>query len=111
MAQINKITVRGGRYRKRDQGVTTTTDGPTALQMVKNLNAARKELNEKGWKLAPRAVYEERLRICKACEYWDDQARGGLGKCSHAKCGCTKLKHKFAAMACPVGKWLAKKVN
>ena len=50
-------------------------------------------------------IYAARADACNACEYWDASARLGLGKCKHAKCGCTKFKRWMATEKCPLGKW------
>lgn len=47
---------------------------------------------------------EERLSVCRTCEFWNQAAFGGGGRCS--KCGCsTQLKLKRASESCPIGKW------
>jgi len=45
-------------------------------------------------------VYEQRLDVCKECEYYDvEQIR-----CKH--CGCwLKYKARFNSGQCPIGKW------
>lgn len=47
-------------------------------------------------------VEGERGAVCDACEFY---APGAIGTCT--LCGCSRLKLKFAAMACPIGKWKA----
>lgn len=49
--------------------------------------------------------YESRMKICYACENWKEDARLGLGKCNHVKCGCTRLKQRLASQECPDGRW------
>jgi hypothetical protein len=45
-------------------------------------------------------VYEQRLEVCKGCEYYDVEQN----RCKH--CGCwLKYKAKFSAGQCPIGKW------
>ena len=45
-------------------------------------------------------VYEQRLEVCKGCEYYDVEQN----RCKH--CGCwLKYKARFSAGQCPVGKW------
>ena len=40
-----------------------------------------------------------------ACAHWNGAARGGLGKCAHPRCGCSKIKRSMATARCPMGKW------
>jgi hypothetical protein len=45
-------------------------------------------------------VYEQRLGVCKGCEYYDVEQN----RCKH--CGCwLKYKARFSAGQCPIGKW------
>ena len=46
-----------------------------------------------------------RLSICRGCSLWNPEGNAGLGKCRHAKCGCTKFKLKLATEKCPDGLW------
>lgn len=46
-----------------------------------------------------------RTAACSACDLWDPRARFGLGKCRHAKCGCTKLKRWLTTESCPLTLW------
>lgn len=52
-------------------------------------------------------VRDQRIAICRACEYWNEGGNIGLGECTHSKCGCTKLKQGLATETCPMGKWNA----
>lgn len=50
--------------------------------------------------LASSEIVEERLKVCQNC----DRLNESLGICK--ECGCiVKLKTKFAAVECPLGKW------
>ena len=50
--------------------------------------------------LATEAQYDDRLNICKTCEYF----RADINRCS--KCGCkTQYKLKLKTESCPVNKW------
>ena len=49
-------------------------------------------------------VFNDRIEICKKCEYWAGNAFAKTGKCKI--CGCsTQLKLRMATEKCPVGKW------
>jgi hypothetical protein len=50
-------------------------------------------------------VIAARRAICEACENWENDARFGLGKCNHPKCGCTRAKRGLITEKCPLGKW------
>lgn len=58
-----------------------------------------------GFKTASKEEVARRAAICATCEYWHNDARLGLGKCMHHKCGCTRLKWRLATESCPLGKW------
>lgn len=50
--------------------------------------------------MVPEEVQEERVSICKTCEYYFEPTQ----QCK--KCGCfVKLKARIAPFACPVKKW------
>lgn len=80
-------------------------DEPTRAQMAANFAGAMAGWLGQGFKTVPEAVYQERTALCLACEFWDGDARFGLGKCN--KCGCTSLKRFLAKQACPLKKWTA----
>ena len=58
-----------------------------------------------GFKVCSEEQVANRLSICRSCEYFDEKARLGLGKCKAPGCGCTKLKLHLATESCPQGKW------
>jgi hypothetical protein len=46
----------------------------------------------------------QRMEICRSCEFWDSSAWNGTGKCT--KCGCsTWAKLRIRTEKCPIGKW------
>jgi len=46
----------------------------------------------------------QRTEICRGCEFWDNKAWNGTGKCT--KCGCsTWAKLRIKTEKCPIGKW------
>ena len=50
--------------------------------------------------IASSETIEERLKVCHSC----DKLNKELGVCK--ECGCiVKLKTRFAAVNCPIGKW------
>ena len=59
-----------------------------------------------GFKLAPECILQERLNLCKECDYWDVNGFKKTGRCQ--KCGCsTWAKLRMATERCPIGKWEA----
>jgi hypothetical protein len=58
-----------------------------------------------GFPVADERTIKHRRAACLNCQWWNGEARGGLGKCAHAKCGCTKLKWWLATEKCPDGRW------
>jgi hypothetical protein len=56
-----------------------------------------------GFKKVQQHVYENRLSICRKCEFWQENGNFGMGKC--LKCGCGRGKHWLPHEQCPIGLW------
>jgi hypothetical protein len=56
-----------------------------------------------GFQKVQQHVYENRLSICRKCEFWQENGNLGMGKC--LKCGCGKGKHWLPHEQCPIGLW------
>lgn len=56
-----------------------------------------------GFKTASKEKIDERLTVCRGCEFWQESGNYSLGRCE--KCGCTKYKLYLATESCPIGKW------
>lgn len=55
-------------------------------------------------KFVTQKQFDDRMKICKACEFWDQEEFMGTGRCR--KCGCsTWAKLRMATESCPLGKW------
>lgn len=81
--------------------------GPPSIKaMVWNFSRALAEASLEGFPKAADAVIEERLAICRKCDYWEEELRFGFGKCKHPGCGCTKAKLWLATEQCPQKFWL-----
>lgn len=78
---------------------------PTVADLAARAGGALVKWAARGFPIAPTEVRMRRFEICRACEFWRDDARFGLGKCNHPGCGCTKAKLYLATERCPVGKW------
>jgi len=77
---------------------------PSAKRMVGNLAQSMTQWVKNGFKLTPEDKLQERLEICKGCEFWDKEALGGTGRCK--KCGCsTQAKLRLSHEKCPIDKW------
>lgn len=75
-------------------------DPPSAPEMAKNLVSALGSAALSGFQKVSDEKQQERLDLCKACEYY--QAKDA--RCM--KCGCfLKFKSMFEAWHCPIGKW------
>lgn len=70
-----------------------------------NLGRAMTRWISAGFPVADDATIAQRAAACRACPYWDGSARLGLGKCTHAQCGCTRLKWWLQTEKCPDGRW------
>ncbi|WP_309386088.1 hypothetical protein [Cerasicoccus frondis] len=78
---------------------------PTILEMTSNFAGAMLRFAKSGFKTVDEPTAHSRLAVCRSCEFWDEKARKGLGKCKHSKCGCTIIKHYLATEKCPLNKW------
>lgn len=55
----------------------------------------------------PEALWRARLAACRACDLWDEPARGGHGRCNSVRCNCSRRELWRAAEHCPEGRWPA----
>jgi hypothetical protein len=72
-------------------------------QQVRKLAESMKTWAGSGFLKVQNHVYEKRMAICRKCEFWEENARMGYGKCK--KCGCGKGKHWLPHEQCPIGLW------
>jgi hypothetical protein len=70
--------------------------------MAQRFTESMKTWAKQGFNVSKEA-YEKRIAICKTCEFWDDSALAGYGKC--LKCGCGRGKHWLPHEKCPIDKW------
>ena len=83
---------------------------PTTAELVGNFAIAMGRWIKAGFPVLTEEQYQQRSRICDACEMWDASARLGLGKCKAPGCGCTSIKRWLKTEQCkhPDGsKWPA----
>ena len=77
---------------------------PTAIGMAISASKSLKSWAESGFQKAPQIIIDDRLSICKKCDFWDASALNNTGRC--LKCGCsTWAKIKLATESCPIGLW------
>jgi hypothetical protein len=76
---------------------------PSIVKMASNFASAMKDFAESGFLRVTPEQYNSRMDICNKCEFWQPDARMGLGKC--LKCGCTGAKQWIATSVCPIEKW------
>ena len=79
-------------------------DLPCISNMVKSFTSGVYHWAKSGFiKTSPEQI-EQRLAVCRSCEWWDLQGFRGTGRCR--KCGCsTWAKMRMQSATCPIGKW------
>lgn len=73
---------------------------PKLADMAKSFSGAISKWAKSGFDTCTEEQYNDRLKICRSCEYWKD---GAVGRCM--KCGCAGLKLWLKTERCPIGKW------
>lgn len=72
---------------------------PSLGKQVRNLGETAKQVIRNP-KLASDELFQDRMSICKACDWYDERQN----RCR--KCGCMlKGKARFEASQCPLKKW------
>jgi len=72
---------------------------PSLIQQAKNLAQFTSDVVNDPNKVDD-AVYEQRLDVCKSCNFYDVEQN----RCM--QCGCwLKYKARYSAGQCPIGKW------
>lgn len=77
--------------------------GPSLGKMASNFAMAMRDFAQSGFLRVTPEQYAARMEICNKCEFWQAEARMGMGKC--LKCGCTGAKQWIATSECPIQKW------
>jgi hypothetical protein len=73
---------------------------PTLVEMTANFTKAVGNWAAAGFKIVEKEIFEARHAVCKACEFWQPDARLGTGRCR--KCGCSIYKLWMATSKCPL---------
>ncbi len=79
--------------------------GPTIGEMVVTFAGAVSTWAKAGFPIVESEEFERRLSVCRGCEYFDEKARFGAGKCKAHGCGCTTLKLWLQTEDCVKKKW------
>jgi hypothetical protein len=91
-----------GILEKRKQALVNPS--PSLATKASSLFEAASEFAINGFKTTTPEQLEERLTICKGCEFWNPLGFGGTGSCN--KCGCsTQAKLRMSTSKCPIDKW------
>ncbi len=77
---------------------------PGIRKMFSSVSKSAVNWAKSGFQTASNEQFNERLEICKKCDFWDGAALADTGRCK--KCGCsTMAKLKMATEKCPIDKW------
>lgn len=77
---------------------------PSIVEQAKSAVTAVAKFAKSGLEITAPEILENRLEICKGCEWWDGAALNNSGRCK--KCGCsTWAKLRMASEKCPLDKW------
>ena len=77
---------------------------PQLHAKVKTLTKSIYRWARAGFLKTSKKQLDQRMEICRGCEFWDSEAWSGTGKCK--KCGCsTWAKLRIKTEKCPIGKW------
>ena len=97
------------RHWSEEQKESVALTQPTLAEMAVNFADAMRRLaayaaaNGVTESFVPREVFEARLAVCRGCDFWNENARLGLGLCKHSGCGCTVLKLWLPSEKCKAG--------
>lgn len=82
---------------------------PSVGEMLGNFAGAMADWVMAGLPIVSGEVAHARIAACRACpgHHWEEEARAGLGKCTHPKCGCTRGKMWLGTSKCPIEHWPA----
>ena len=74
-------------------------------QVAKNFINAMKSWQAAGRPVVSKQVWNERLKICRGCDWWQEIAHTKIARCR--KCGCSTVKLLLATSKCPLNppKW------
>jgi hypothetical protein len=76
---------------------------PTAAEMAHNLKETLSAWARHGFPIASDEVRAARQATCNECDWWQQDAFFGSGRC--LKCGCSAAKLYLQTAKCPIGNW------
>ena len=70
-----------------------------------NFVNAMKSWQSAGRPVVSKTIWNERLAICRGCEWWQEIAKTKIARCK--KCGCSSAKLLLGTSKCPLNppKW------
>ena len=80
-----------------------TTKEPSLTKKVATFSRSMVKWAGNKFARVDQTTYDNRISICRGCEYWVEDGNIGFGKCK--KCGCGKGKLWLGHEKCPIGKW------
>lgn len=79
-------------------------ESPSLTEMVTSFSEDMLKWASANFALASQEEMDQRLNICRSCEWWNAEAYKGTGRCR--KCGCsTWAKIRVKTSGCPIGLW------
>jgi hypothetical protein len=97
-------------YAEIERHKSISRNRPSLMDKAKSFTSSTSDWAKSGFKVVDQAMLEDRLSVCKKCEFWDRDAFAGTGKCQ--KCGCsTQAKLRMATSKCPIDKWMPVKIE
>ena len=73
--------------------------------VAKNFIGAMSSWQKAGRPIVTKTIWNERLAICRGCEWWQEIAKTQIARCR--KCGCSSAKLLLGTSVCPLNppKW------
>ena len=73
--------------------------------VAKNFIGAMKSWQKAGRPIVTKTIWNERLSICRGCEWWSEIGKTHIARCK--KCGCSSAKLLLGTSKCPLNppKW------
>ena len=73
--------------------------------VASNFISAMKSWQSAGRPVVNKKVWNERLSICRSCDWWQEIAQTKIARCK--KCGCSSAKLLLGTSKCPLNppKW------
>jgi hypothetical protein len=77
---------------------------PKIFKQINSFFISMKKWVKSGFSNVSKKEFDNRLSICKECEWFDEKALAGTGRCLN--CGCSiQAKLRLKTEKCPINKW------